>query len=244
MSPALIGIIAVIALAAVALIIIGQRRTRLLREKFGPEYEETLKSLSDRGRAEAELRKREARMEKLTIRPLAAADRTRFEQTWQADQARFVDDPRAAVKEADRLVADLMQVRGYPVGDFGQRAADVSVDHPHVVSEYRAAHDIAERDARGEASTEDLRNAMIHYRALFQDLLVVEAPSQETSGRSTTTERLVADRSERSATTDRVVADRAQPSTTPDRIIPDRDEGAITRDRIIPDRDDATPGAR
>lgn len=176
MNPLIIGIIAVIALAAVALIIIGQRRTRDLSAQFGPEYDQTVKSMRDRGKAEAELRKRTERVEQMPIRPLAAADRDRFERSWKDDQARFVDDPRGAVKEADRLVADLMQVRGYPVADFPQRAADVSVDHPNVVSEYRTAHDIAERDARGEANTEDLRNAMVHYRALFNDLLVDQQP--------------------------------------------------------------------
>jgi len=176
MNPLIIGIIAVIALAAVALIIIGQRRTRNLSEKFGPEYERTFQSMRDRSKAESELRKREERVEQFNIRPLAPTDRERFERNWHDDQARFVDDPRGAVKEADRLVADLMQVRGYPVADFAQRAADVSVDHPHVVNEYRTAHDIAERDSRGEANTEELRNAMVHYRALFQDLLIEDVP--------------------------------------------------------------------
>lgn len=176
MNPLLIGILLIIALGAVVMIIIGQRRTRALNEQFGPEYDRTLKSTRDRGRAEAELQKRADRVEQLKIRLLAPEDRRRFEENWQADQARFVDDPRGAVKEADRLVADLMQVRGYPVGDFEQRAADVSVDHPNVVQEYRTAHDIAEREARGEANTEDLRNAMVHYRALFQDLLITDKP--------------------------------------------------------------------
>jgi len=177
-NPLIIGIIAVIALAAVGLIIIGQRRTRNLSEKFGPEYERTFQAMRDRGKTESELQKRVERADQFKIRPLAAADRERFEKVWNDDQARFVDDPRGAVKEADRLVADLMQVRGYPVGDFAQRAADVSVDHPHVVDEYRSAHDIAERDVRGEADTEDLRAAMVHYRALFRDLLVADAPDR------------------------------------------------------------------
>lgn len=230
MNPTLIGIIALVALAAVALIIIGQRRTRSLHEKFGPEYDRTLKSMRDRGRAESDLIKRVERVEVLAIRPLAAADRARFEQSWQADQARFVDDPRGAVKEADRLVADLMQVRGYPVGDFAQRAADVSVDHPHVVSEYRAAHEIAERDARGEADTEELRKAMVHYRVLFQDLLIADAPSREAEARSTTRER--------------ILADSPEPSDDSERIISDRPQRPIMGDRIIPDRGDARPDAR
>jgi hypothetical protein len=178
-NPLLIGIIAVIALAAVALIIVGQRRTRNLSEKFGPEYERTFQAMRDRGKAESDLQKRAERVQQFKIRPLAPEDRERFQKVWHDDQARFVDDPRGAVKEADRLVVDLMQVRGYPVGDFAQRAADVSVDHPHVVEEYRTAHDIAERDARGEANTEELRAAMVHYRALFNDLLVADVPPVE-----------------------------------------------------------------
>lgn len=179
----MIGIIAVIALAAVAMIIIGQRRTRELSQNFGPEYERTVKTMKDRGRAESELLKRTERVERLHIRPLAPEDRARFEQSWQADQSRFVDDPRGAVKEADRLIADLMQLRGYPVADFDQRVADVSVDHPHVVDRYRMAHDIADRDIRGEATTEDLRSAMVHYRALFSDLLIVDTPAPRGDGR-------------------------------------------------------------
>jgi hypothetical protein len=177
MNPLIIGIIVLVALAAVVLIIVGQRRTRDLSDKFGPEYARTMQTMRDRGKAEADLQRRAERVEQLTIRPLAAADRERFEQSWKEDQARFVDDPRAAVKEADRLVADLMQVRGYPVGNFDQQAADLSVAHPHVIDKYRTAHDIAQRDERGEANTEDLRNAMMHYRALFNDLLV-EAPAR------------------------------------------------------------------
>jgi hypothetical protein len=230
MSPTLIGIIALVALAAVALIIIGQRRTRSLHEKFGPEYDRTLKSMRDRGRTESELIKRVERVEELAIRPLAAAVRARFEQSWQADQARFVDDPRGAVREADRLVADLMQVRGYPVGDFAQRAADVSVDHPHVVNEYRAAHEIAERDARGAADTEELRKAMVHYRVLFRELLIADAPSQETEVRSPARER--------------ILADSPEPSDESERIIPDRPQRAIIGDRIIPDEGDARPDTR
>jgi len=179
MNPLLIGILLFVALGAVVMIIVGQRRTRALNEQFVPEYQRTLSSMRDRGKAEAELQKRADRVEQLKIRPLAPDDRRRFEESWQADQARFVDDPRGAVKEADRLVADLMQVRGYPVGDFEQRAADVSVDHPTVVQEYRTAHDIADREAKGEANTEDLRNAMVHYRALFNDLLITDTPAVE-----------------------------------------------------------------
>src|SRR5688500_18239936 len=118
MSPTLIWIILLVALAAVVVMIIAQRRTRTLHEKFGSEYDRTVKSMKDRGKAEADLNKRIERVEELRIQPLSAADRSRFEQSWQADQARFVDDPRAAVREADRLVTELMQARGYPMADF------------------------------------------------------------------------------------------------------------------------------
>lgn len=171
MNAVALGIVVVLVLIAIAVIVPRMRRSKELHEKFGPEYDRTLASSRDRGRAEAELEKRVERVEQLKIRPLNAADKARFEGAWRADQARFVDDPRGAVTEADRLVADLMQVRGYPLADFDQRAADVSVDHPRLVNEYRAAHDIAERDASGAVTTEDLRAAMVHYRALFADLL-------------------------------------------------------------------------
>ena len=174
MTPTTLWILVAIA----AVIIIGlvwmalsRRRSQQLRQRFGPEYDQTLRSEGNVRKAEAVLDARARRVEKLHIRPLAPADATRFDTAWRAVQARFVDDPKGAVVEADRLVADLMQVRGYPVGDFEQRAADVSVDHPHVVQNYRTAHDIAVREQRGEASTEDLRKAMVHYRALFEDLL-------------------------------------------------------------------------
>ena len=186
MNTIVIGIILVVALIAVVLIIMGNRRTATLRTRFGPEYDATIKTMRDRDRAESELVKRTERVEQLKLRPLAPADRSRFEQSWQADQARFVDDPRGAVREADHLVIELMQARGYPVADFDQRAADVSVDHPHVVERYRAAHEIAGRDVRNEADTEDLRNAIVHYRALFQELLVADTASTDSAAASDT----------------------------------------------------------
>jgi hypothetical protein len=148
-----------------------KRQSDQLRERFGPEYEHTVQTYGDRQAAEEQLRARQERMAKRDIQPLAPADSTRFVEAWRSAQARFVDAPAAAIGEADRLVAEVMRTRGYPVGDFEQRAADVSVDHPHVVEHYRAAHEIAQRNARGEADTEDLRQAMVHYRALFEELL-------------------------------------------------------------------------
>jgi hypothetical protein len=166
-----IGVLVAIAVIVLSFVLTQKRRTDELRGKFGPEYERLVREHGDPRFAERELGDRVERVKQLHIKPLAADHRRRFTEAWRSDQARFVDDPKAAVVEADRLVADLMQVRGYPVGDFEQRAADVSVDHPHVVQNYRAAHDIAVREKRGDASTEDLRVAMVHYRALFDDLL-------------------------------------------------------------------------
>ena len=174
----LIGVLVALAVVVIAFVLMQKRRTDELRTKFGPEYERLVHERGDARHAESELAHRVDRVKQLQIKPITPEARSRFAEAWRSDQARFVDDPKGAVVEADRLVADLMQVRGYPVGDFEQRAADVSVDHPHVVQNYRIAHDIAVREQRGEASTEDLRVAMVHYRALFEDLL----DSSESSG--------------------------------------------------------------
>jgi len=171
-----IGVLVAVAVVVVAFVLSQKRRTDQLRGKFGPEYERLVREHGDPRRAESELSTRVERVKQLHIQPLSPEHRSRFADAWRSDQARFVDDPKGAVVEADRLVADLMQVRGYPVGDFEQRAADVSVDHPHVVQNYRVAHDIAVRQQRGEASTEDLRKAMVHYRELFEDLLDANEP--------------------------------------------------------------------
>jgi hypothetical protein len=166
-----IGLLVALAVIVIAFVVMQKRRSDALHSKFGPEYERLVRQHGDARHAESELATRMDRVKHLHIKPLDEEHRARFADAWRADQARFVDDPKGAVVEADRLVADLMQFRGYPVGDFEQRAADVSVDHPHVVENYRVAHDIAVRQQRGEASTEDLRVAMVHYRALFEDLL-------------------------------------------------------------------------
>lgn len=171
-----IGVLVAVAVVVIAFVLTQKRRSDELRGRFGPEYERLVHEHGDARHAESELSTRIERVKQLHIRPLSPEHRDRFADAWRSDQARFVDDPKAAVVEADRLVADLMQVRGYPVGDFEQRAADVSVDHPHVVQNYRVAHDIAVREQRGEASTEDLRKAMVHYRALFEDLLDSNQP--------------------------------------------------------------------
>lgn len=170
----LIVIVAVIAAAlVVAWLFVERRRRERLRTRFGPEYERTVHDAGDARRAESILERREKRVSKYQIRALSADESRRFGEAWRSLQARFVDDPSAAVSEADTLVTELMTVRGYPMADFDQRAEDLSVDHPAVVQHYRDAHGIAERHAREAASTEDLRQALVYYRALFEDLLEV-----------------------------------------------------------------------
>jgi FtsZ-interacting cell division protein ZipA len=164
-------IVAVAAIAFGLFMYIQKERTKRLRSKFGPEYDRVVDSYGDRSKAEEDLVHRQKRVEKLHLRDLTPADADRFADAWRAEQARFVDSPRDAIANADRLVIELMQTRGYPMGDFEQRAADISVDHPVVLENYRAAHAIAVRDSQATASTEDLRQAMVHYRTLFEELL-------------------------------------------------------------------------
>jgi len=165
--------IVLIALVVGALILARQRRSQQLQEGFGPEYERTVEERGgDRRQAEAELLERRKRHDRFEIRELDAATRDRYADRWRSAQRRFVDQPGPAVGEADALVMEVMRDRGYPVADeFEQRAADVSVDHPEVVEHYRAAHEISGRATTGEASTEDLRQAMVHFRGLFVELL-------------------------------------------------------------------------
>jgi len=169
-------VIALIAIAAAAWFFLRQRRTTRLQENFGPEYDRAVRTTGDQRQAERQLEARRERVEQLHIQPLSTADQARFAEAWRSTQARFVDDPPAAITAADGLIAEVMQARGYPVGEFEARAADLSVDHPQVVTNYRAAHRIAEANARGQANTEDLRRAMVHYRSLFEELL--EAPQE------------------------------------------------------------------
>jgi FtsZ-interacting cell division protein ZipA len=149
------------------------RRTRSLQDRFGREYDRTVEHLGDKGEAEWELREREKRHEQLDLRPLSQEQRDAYVAQWQTTQGRFVDDPKGAVAEADRLVQRVMKDRGYPVDDFEQRVADVSVEHPELVEKYRTAHGVAQASERGEASTEDLRHSVRHYRALFVELLEI-----------------------------------------------------------------------
>lgn len=176
-------IVLLIVIGAVAWIVMQRRRSEELRERFGPEYQRTVDELGDPRRAETELAAREKRVEKFDIQPLTAQEHQRFTQAWGSTQSHFVDEPTAAIKQADRLVTDLMRTRGYPIADFDQRAADISVDHPNVVENYRAARLIAIANEREAASTEQLRQAMVHYRALFEDLLETSTPMEKEVGR-------------------------------------------------------------
>jgi FtsZ-interacting cell division protein ZipA len=174
-----------IVIAAVAVIILlgvvwsatRTKRTRALRDTFGREYDRTVDQAGDRRSAERELRERQKQHDELDIRSLSPESRDRYARRWQSTQTRFVDDPQGAVAEADALVQEVMQERGYPTKDFERRVADISVDHPELVEKYRTAHGIAQSAEQGEASTEDMRHSVRHYRALFAELLEVEDDS-------------------------------------------------------------------
>jgi hypothetical protein len=174
MDPKIGMVIAVLfialAVVVIAMVVVRQRRKAQLRRQFGSEYERTVREVGPR-RADDVLLAREKRVEKFRLRELTAEERQRFADEWRVVQSRFVDDPEGAVTEADQLVTQLMLARGYPMSDFEQRAADISVSHAAVVDHYRAAHQIALQHSERQATTEDLRNALIHYRALFTDLL-------------------------------------------------------------------------
>ena len=179
LDPKLIALAAVVVLliAALAWLYMRKRRstTANLRHKFGPEYDRAVLKHGSERKAQAKLEDREKRVEKLNIRDLDPMEHDRYLKRWEAVQSRFVDSPKGAVTEADDLVSSLMKTRGYPVTDFDQRAADISVDHPRVVENYRSGHEIVLRVGKNEATTEELRTAMIHYRSLFEELVQVPA---------------------------------------------------------------------
>jgi hypothetical protein len=175
-TTAMVIIVGLVVVLAIAWMYFRQKRSKKLRTHFGPEYDRLLQDRGSQRRAEAELGQRERRVKRLSIRPLPRDVSTRYAQLWNDQQARFIDEPKAAVVEADNLVEAVMKERGYPVGEFDQRAADISVDHPRLVENYRAAHEISLRERRGLASTEDLRAAMIYYRDLFRELLDEPVP--------------------------------------------------------------------
>ncbi len=166
-----IGLILIAAIIGFAVMYMRKRRADSLKDRFGDEYERTVRKAGGSHKAETILHERERRVEGFDIRPLSREARNRFIEAWRRIQALFVDSPADAVSRADVLLGEVMEERGYPVADFEQRSADLSVDHGDVVQNYRAGHAIAARHARGEAGTEDLRQAMIYYRALFDDLV-------------------------------------------------------------------------
>lgn len=189
MDPVLgLGLVLLLAVIAMAIVLMQRRRTNKLRSRFGPEYTRTVEAAGNPRKAEAALLDREKRVQKYTIKPLVPGDRERFTAAWRKVQAEFVDDPKGSLGHADALLGDVMAARGYPVSDFEQRSADLSVDHPVVVQNYRAAHHIAVRHAKGEAGTEELRQAMIHYRSLFDELVhedqndTLKPAAKETTG--------------------------------------------------------------
>ena len=168
----LAAVVIVIAAVLVWLYVRNRRRTTAgLRTKFGSEYDRAVLAHGSERKAESKLEDREKRVEKLKIRELDPTEHERYAKQWDAVQSRFVDSPKGAVAEADDLVSSVLKTRGYPVSDFEQRAADISVDHPRVVQNYRTAHEIALRLGKDQATTEDLRTAMIHYRSLFEELV-------------------------------------------------------------------------
>jgi len=176
----LITILVIVVIVVLVAVLLGQRRrSQRLQQQFGPEYQRTVARTGDQRTAEADLVAREQRRRELNIVALEPAARDRYLEAWRATQGRFVDDPAGATREADRLVAQVMRDRGYPVDDFEQRAADVSVDHPQVAENYRAAHAVYQANEQGLASTDDLRQAFVHYRSLFSELLEVEGDGRK-----------------------------------------------------------------
>jgi type II secretory pathway pseudopilin PulG len=176
MSPLQGIVVAVIVLVAIVIMVViaaenGRRQRARLRRQFGPEYERAIEQYGSIGRAEKALSARARRLQKFHLRNLNDADRVHFGNAWTGVQTKFVDDPSAAVHEANRLIKTVMQARGYPVEDFEHRVADLSVDHAHVVQHYRAARALAQANQEGRANTEELRQAFVHYRALFTELL-------------------------------------------------------------------------
>ena len=164
-------VVAVVIIALLAVVVARRRRSQGLQSRFGPEYPRAVARADDRRAAESQLAEREQRHRRLDIVELEPAARARYQEAWRAAQGRFVDDPATATGEADALVTEVLRERGYPVEDFDQQADDVSVDHPDVVENYRAAHVVARANGQGLASTDDLRQAFVHYRSLFAELL-------------------------------------------------------------------------
>ena len=171
----LVIVVLVIVGAILVLVSARRRRSKRLHDQLGPEYDRTVQAMGGEKKAQTELEERRKRVEALDIRPLSASERAGYLADWTAVQSKFVDEPGQAIVDADRLIMQVMQTRAYPVSDFEQRAADISVNYPALVSNYRAAREIAVKNEQHQADTEELRQAMIHYRSLFEELLGTEA---------------------------------------------------------------------
>jgi uncharacterized protein YneF (UPF0154 family) len=172
----IIIVVVVVVIVGVILGLVFSRRKRSdqLQEKFGPEYDRTVQSMGGEKKAQTELNDRQKHVETLDIRPLSVSEHDRYLAEWTAVQSKFVDEPGQAIVDADRLIMEVMQIRGYPISDFEQRAADISVKYPALVTNYRGAREIANKNKLGQANTEELRQAMIYYRSLFEELLKTE----------------------------------------------------------------------
>jgi hypothetical protein len=179
-------VVAIVVIAAVGLGIYFKQRSVRLRQRFGPEYTRALEETGNKYKAESKLEKLERRVDKFSVHPLKPDEAIRFRDSWRVIQAGFVDDPKTALGAADSLVGEVMSARGYPVADFDERASEISVNHALVAEHYRAGHDIALRHSKGQATTEDMRQGMIHYRTLFDDLLgLKEAARAKAAGNNT-----------------------------------------------------------
>jgi len=174
----LLVIVALIVVGFLAMAIGRAQRTKRLKERFGPEYDRTIEEIGDKRKAERELAERVAHVQILNIRPLSAEQVNQYSLRWQETQREFVDEPLAALQKADRLIQEVMKVKGYPMNDFEQRVADISVDYPELVTDYRGMHRIASREATENVTTEEIRQAMIHGRALFENL-ITQKPNEE-----------------------------------------------------------------
>jgi hypothetical protein len=244
MSPVAVIILIIVIVVILAAIVLGVQRSRRrrLQNTFGPEYERAVADTGSRADAEKELRERERRHAELELRPLSAESQARYSAAWEEVQIQFVDNPKQAVTTADDLVTRLIGERGYPTGDYDDQLANLSVEHARTLGHYRDAHEISLRNQRGEASTEDLRQALVHYRALFADLLGTEPVRTERSAADTSTmeaddaDRVGAHRADNDfVDNDRIDAVR----TDDDRVAADRaDDGRVDTDRVDTDRVD------
>lgn len=174
-TTVLIALVIVVALGAIlAPIFVRQMRSKRFHEKYGPEYDRAVKTMGGNDKAQVEMGERQKHVDSLIIRPLTDSEQARYSAEWQAVQSKFVDEPGQAIVDADRLIMEVMQLRGFPLSDFEQRAADISINYPDVVANYRAARDIALKNRQHKADTEELRTAVVYYRSLFDELLKTE----------------------------------------------------------------------